>query len=133
TGVELAVLSACETGLGAAAAGEGLMSLQRAFQVAGARSLAGSLWKVNDNATAALMAKFYHELWVNKRDPLAALREARLTIYRRPGPSTGGPARRRRPSASAPSTRICGRKWNGASAPCRRSTLCGCRATPARP
>jgi len=34
--------------------------------------------------TAALMAKFYHELWVNKKEPLAALREAQLTIYYHP-------------------------------------------------
>ena len=35
-------------------------------------------------ATAALMAKFYHELWVHKKPPIEALREAQLTIYRRP-------------------------------------------------
>ena len=35
-------------------------------------------------ATAALMAKFYHELWINKKPPIEALREAQLTIYRRP-------------------------------------------------
>ena len=42
------------------------------------------LWKVHDAATAALMAKFYHELWVNKKPPIEALREAQLTIYRHP-------------------------------------------------
>ena len=30
------------------------------------------------------MAKFYHELWVNKKEPLAALRKAQLTIYHHP-------------------------------------------------
>jgi CHAT domain-containing protein len=43
-----------------------------------------SLWKVNDAATAALMTQFYHELWVNKRPPIEALRQAQLTIYRHP-------------------------------------------------
>jgi CHAT domain-containing protein len=43
-----------------------------------------SLWKVDDAATAALMAQFYHELWVNRRPPLEALRQAQLTIYRHP-------------------------------------------------
>jgi CHAT domain-containing protein len=43
-----------------------------------------SLWKVNDAATAALMAKFYYELWINKKPPIAALREAQLTIYYHP-------------------------------------------------
>jgi CHAT domain-containing protein len=42
------------------------------------------LWKVNDAATAALMAKFYHEMWVNNKPPIEALREAQLTIYRHP-------------------------------------------------
>ena len=39
---------------------------------------------MNDTATAALMTKFYHELWVNKKPPIEALREAQLTIYRHP-------------------------------------------------
>src|SRR5205807_3759016 len=56
----------------------------RAFHVAGCPNVIASLWKVNDAATAALMAKFYHELWVNQRPPLEALREAQLTIYRHP-------------------------------------------------
>ncbi|HVK09587.1 MAG TPA: CHAT domain-containing protein, partial [Gemmataceae bacterium] len=47
-------------------------------------NVVASLWTVDDAATAALMAQFYHELWVNKRPPLAALRQAQLTIYRHP-------------------------------------------------
>jgi len=82
--VELAVLSACETGLGATAGGEGVLGLQRAFQVAGARNVVTSLWKVDDDATAALMALFYHKLWQEKKPPLVALREAQLTLYHHP-------------------------------------------------
>jgi CHAT domain-containing protein len=82
--LRLCVLSACETGLGALTEGEGVAGLQRAFHVAGCPNVVGSLWKVDDAATAALMAQFYHELRVNKRSPLEALREAQLTVYRHP-------------------------------------------------
>ena len=58
--------------------------MQRAFHLAGCPNVVASLWKVNDAATAALMAKFYHEMWVNKKPPIEALREAQLTIYRQP-------------------------------------------------
>jgi CHAT domain-containing protein len=40
---------------------------------------------VDDDATAALMALFYHELWVKERPPLEALRQAQLALYRHPG------------------------------------------------
>ena len=80
---ELAVLSACETGRGASVSGEGLLSLSSAFLHAGARRVIASLWKVDDEATRALMSKFY-ELW----DPTAgsglsaaaALREAQAFV-----------------------------------------------------
>jgi CHAT domain-containing protein/tetratricopeptide (TPR) repeat protein len=81
---DLVVLSACETGLGAVAGGEGVMGLQRAFQIAGAKNVVASLWKVNDQATAALMGLFYHKLWVEKKTPAVALREAQLWILNNP-------------------------------------------------
>jgi tetratricopeptide (TPR) repeat protein/CHAT domain-containing protein len=82
--LRLCVLSACETGLGDLTEGEGVVGLQRAFHVAGCPNVVGSLWKVHDAATAALMAQFYYELRVNKLSPLEALRAAQLTIYRHP-------------------------------------------------
>lgn len=84
SGLELAVLSACETGLGDVAGGEGTFGLQRAFHMAGAKNVVASLWKVPDQPTAALMALFYRNLWEKQMTPLAALREAQLEIYRNP-------------------------------------------------
>jgi CHAT domain-containing protein len=82
--LELAVLSACETGLGQVASAEGVFGLQRAFHIAGTRNVVASLWKVDDDATAALMVLFYHNLWIEKQQPLEALRQAQLHIYRHP-------------------------------------------------
>ena len=79
---ELVVLSACETGLGAEAGGEGLLGLQRAFQVSGARTVVSSLWKVDDTATRQLMERFYENLWVRKLPKGEALRQAQLWMLR---------------------------------------------------
>jgi len=80
--VDTVVLSACETGLGAVAGGEGLLGLQRAFQVAGAKTVVASLWKVPDAATARLMQRFYENLWDKKLGKLEALREAQLWMMK---------------------------------------------------
>jgi CHAT domain-containing protein/Tfp pilus assembly protein PilF len=82
--LHLAVLSACDTGLGDVAGGEGVFGLQRAFHIAGCQNVVASLWKVPDRPTAALMALFYQNLWGKKLPPIAALRQAQLEIYRHP-------------------------------------------------
>lgn len=61
--------------------GQGVYGLQRSFQLAGARSVIMSLWKVNDNSTKELMINFYTE-WL--KDPAAdkqkAMRTAQLKL-----------------------------------------------------
>jgi CHAT domain-containing protein/tetratricopeptide (TPR) repeat protein len=84
-GLELAVLSACETGLGEVAGGEGVFGLQRAFHRAGARTVLASLWRVDDEATQKLMNHFYENLWHRRLGKLEALRQAQLHLRRGDG------------------------------------------------
>ena len=78
--VELVALSACQTGIGSTVSGEGLLGLQRACHVAGASSVLGSLWRVDDAQTANLMAAFYKNLWQNKLSRAEALRRAQIDM-----------------------------------------------------
>jgi CHAT domain-containing protein len=92
-GCELAVLSACETGLGRVAGGEGVLGLQRAFHQAGCRTVVASLWRVDDAATTALMTRFYANLWEKRLAPLEALRQAQLSVLDDPDFGAGGDPR----------------------------------------
>jgi len=73
---ELVVLSGCDTGIGKAVAGHGLMSLSRPFLTAGARQVVASLWQVSDQATAELMEQFYRNLLNDGQSTQQALQSA---------------------------------------------------------
>ena len=77
--LQLVVLSACETQSGPYRAGEGVLSIGRAFLQAGAQALIGSLWPVSDAATAELMPLFYEHLAAG-RSTSEALRLAQLSF-----------------------------------------------------
>ena len=77
---ELVVLSACETGLGQEIKGEGLVGLTRGFMYAGTPRVLVSLWKVDDQATAEMMTRFYKLILEKKLPPAQALREAQLQM-----------------------------------------------------
>ncbi len=76
-GTELVVLSACDTASGTIETGEGVYGLQRALTAAGARSTLLSLWKVDDEATAYFMRRYYKLLKAGKgrREALVAVQE----------------------------------------------------------
>jgi len=78
---DVVALTACKTGLGRRGAGEGVMGLGRAFQIAGAKAVLVSLWSVAEDSTIILTEKFFHYLMkgYTKRE---ALRMARRDVRR---------------------------------------------------
>lgn len=85
--LRLVVLSGCRTANGREIPGEGLEGLSRAFFFAGARSVVGSLWSVEDSETSLLMQRFYRNLIQGKLSPAAALRRAQLATAGQAGTS----------------------------------------------
>jgi CHAT domain-containing protein len=88
---QLAVLGACETGIGKEYRGEGLMSFARGFTYAGCQSILSTLWSSDEQATASLLKSFFTKLEGgaskdlaladSKRDYLAASSERRAIDY----------------------------------------------------
>jgi CHAT domain-containing protein len=82
-GVEWAVLSACDTGVGKVQVGEGVLGMRRAFQVAGTGTVIMSLWSVADWATDLWMRALYEARLTKNLGTSEAVREAGLASLRR--------------------------------------------------
>jgi CHAT domain-containing protein len=82
TGTWLVTLSACQTGMGQADVGEGVLGLRRGFTMAGAENLLLTLWQISDSDTAEFMSSFYRVAFT-KQNALSALAETqRDTLVR---------------------------------------------------
>jgi len=79
-GIEWAVLSACDTGLGEIKAGEGVFGLRRAFQIAGVRTVIMSLWSVEDQGTRTWMRALYRERFQKGSSTADAVRNASVQV-----------------------------------------------------
>jgi len=77
----LVTLSACDTANGKLECEEGIDGLAEAFLLAGAKSVVGALWEVEDSATEALMKAFYTHL-AQGQNKASALRQANLDYLR---------------------------------------------------
>jgi CHAT domain-containing protein len=84
---ELAVLSACDTDVGIARAGQGVRSLQAALHAAGAGTAITSLWKVDDQSTRQLFEDFYTRIWVKKEPKAQALWKAKSALRKKGAPT----------------------------------------------
>ncbi len=77
------MLSACESGLGTMAAGEGVFGLRRAFRIAGARTVVMGLWAVDDEQARRWMLALDHARLVDGQTTASAVRSASLELLRR--------------------------------------------------
>jgi CHAT domain-containing protein len=75
--VDLVTLSACETEAGKLVGGEGEQGFGQAFLAAGARTVVSSLWRVDDEASAQWMLRFYRKLW-SGQSVASAMRATKL-------------------------------------------------------
>ena len=81
---KLVVLTACETGIGKDAKGEGMFSIARGFAVAGVPTIAQSLWQINEGATTEVVDYFYENLSKDKKPVFSLTNAQKKYIERNP-------------------------------------------------
>jgi CHAT domain-containing protein len=111
---DLAVLSACDTGIGRELPGEGLLSLARAFTLAGSRSVVASLWPVEDRQTGETMSAFYRHYLAGGMSVPDALRAAKLEALAAPRPEHDAGSDSRFGERPEPAVRAVGRRVESA-------------------
>lgn len=89
SGVDLVVLSACETGIGTRSGGDEILGLTRAFLYAGSPAVVSTLWRIDDLAASRLMESFYRRL-LSGEAAADALRQAQLSLLH--DPATADPS-----------------------------------------
>jgi len=89
---DLAMLSACRTGLGNHREGEGYVGLSTAFFCAGSESVCVSLWSVPTGPTTQLVTEFFRHIKEGKLSRAEALRQAQLTVLREGRSPNGKPS-----------------------------------------
>jgi hypothetical protein len=80
SGVDWVILSACDTGVGIIRAGEGVLGLRRAFQIAGAQTLITSLWAVDDESTRKWMRYLYEKRFLKEQNTAESVHQASLEV-----------------------------------------------------
>ena len=78
--VDWAVLSACDTGVGEIRSGEGVFGLERAFQIAGVRTVIMSLWSIEDQSTSDWMHRLYENRLGRRLSTVDSLRQATIAM-----------------------------------------------------
>jgi CHAT domain-containing protein/Flp pilus assembly protein TadD len=78
--VDLIVLSACQTGVGALGNGEEILGFGYQVQKTGAKAAMATLWSVDDGGTEKLMAQFYAQLQQNNTTKAIALQQAQIAM-----------------------------------------------------
>ncbi|MFO7940708.1 MAG: CHAT domain-containing protein, partial [Bacteroidales bacterium] len=76
----LAILSACKTGMGKIQPGEGITALPRGFMLAGVPNVVATLWNVDDRVSKNLMIAFYKNVLQSGDGYAKALQKAKLQM-----------------------------------------------------
>lgn len=85
SGCRWVVLSACQSGMGRIETSEGTYGLRRAFQMAGARTVVSTLWRIDDNLASRIMSKLYHNPNLPMPELMQSLAVDELSRLRRRG------------------------------------------------